>query len=92
MFWKNERKFINSAEYETISKKIVELNERVEILSHKLSVLQTSMDNLRGNFNRKLKGLKKDEQEEEEEETKDINNPVILPYNGDIFKSNKGLR
>jgi predicted nucleic acid-binding Zn-ribbon protein len=74
-FWKknlNDEKirFLNSDEYERISKRITELDSNFTSLKNKFEILQTSLDNLRGNFNRKLSGIKK---EEEQEESKDIN-------------------
>ena len=76
---KQKNETLNSAEYESCAKKLVELSARIEELENKFKILTTNYDNLRGNFNRKLKGLKA---EEESEETQGINNPVILPYNG----------
>lgn len=85
-FWhKNESKKLNSSEYEYVLKRIAEINQNVEKLSAELKGLQTNYDNLRGQFNRKLSGIKKEEEQTGMEEEKSINNPVILPYNG-IFK------
>jgi hypothetical protein len=81
MFWKVKSQ-LNSAEYEKIWKQVIELNARVDELANKQKIQETNYENLRGNFNRKLSGIKKAEMEEEEEETKSINNPVILPFNG----------
>lgn len=81
MFWKNEKTQVNSAEYEKLYKKLLEISASVEELTLKYKILSTNYDNLRGNFSRKLRGLKEEEKEEEEQQ-KDINNPVILPYNG----------
>lgn len=79
-FWKKRNnETLNSVEYESLAKKLVEVSTRIEELENKFKILTTNYDNLRGNFNRKLKGLKA---EEEPEETQSINNPVILPYNG----------
>ena len=82
MFWnkkKNaEQTNLNSAEYEKLLKKSVEVTAKLEELQIKLEVLRTDLQDMRGKFNRKLRGIRL----EEEEETKDINNPVILPFNG----------
>lgn len=78
LFKRNETR-INSEEYERITKRLIDFSARIEELENKFKILQTNYDNLRGNFNRKLTGIKK---EETEEETQSINNPVILPYNG----------
>lgn len=82
-FWNN--KSVNSEEYEKLSKKISELSSDVTELTAKIRIITSDVSNLRGLFNRKLTGLKKEEQQEENEEEKSINNPVILPYNG-LFK------
>jgi len=79
MFWKKTR--INSDEYEHLHKRVTELNSLVLELSAKVASVQSDAANLRGQFNRKLTGIKKEEQEDMEE-GKTINNPVILPYNG----------
>lgn len=90
IFWrKNERKYLNSEEYESISKKVTQLSSTIEELSVKFKVLETNYNDLRGKFNRKLSGIKKEEAIQEDiaqEETKTINNPVILPYDGDFRK------
>lgn len=84
---KNEISAIHSEEYEQLSKKFVALLENVRELEVKFRILETNIDNLRGNFNAKLKKMRQEEIiEEKEEETKDINNPVILPYDGFRFK------
>lgn len=81
-FW---NKKVNSDEYEKLHKKITELSVEISELTAKIRLIQSDNSNLRGQFNRKLSGLKK---EETPEETKDINNPVILPYDG-TFKLGK---
>lgn len=82
-FWKKQP--VNSDEYEKLSKKITDLSSEVEELTAKIRIITSDVSNLRGQFNRKLTGLKKEEVSEEE---KDINNPVILPYNGITGKFN----
>lgn len=91
MFWfkkKNETQ-LNSSEYEQLAKKVVSLSTKVDELEGKFKVLQTGHDNLRGNFNRKLSGLKEEEKVEPKEEemdqseaSKSINNPMFLPFHG----------
>jgi len=61
MFWK--KKEVNSTEYETILKKISDTRHEIELVKGQLAALQTNYDNLRGQFNRKLKGLAKEEEE-----------------------------
>jgi len=82
-------KRVNSIEYEKLSKRIVELSSICEELQNKFKILETNYNDLRGKFNRKLSGIKKEEANGEElgqEETKTINNPVILPYDGTFSK------
>lgn len=77
MFWKKSK--VNSDEYEFLLKRISELKAEVAELSSKVAAVTSDAANLRGQFNRKVSGIKK---EESKEETQSINNPVILPYNG----------
>lgn len=79
-FWNNKK--VNSDEYEKLAKKITDLSSSVDELTAKIRIITSDVSNLRGLFNRKLTGIKKEEQVQEEEETKDINNTVILPWNG----------
>jgi len=83
-FQKNkEKQFLTSYEFESLSKKFIELYSEVENLKIKIKILETNTDNLRGNFNTKLRRIKKEELEEEPTDPKEtINNPVILPYGG----------
>ena len=84
-FW---NKKINSEEYEKLSKKLIELSNEIGELSSKIKLVQSDNANLRGQFNRKLLGFKKEETPQENtEESQGINNPVILPDNGHNFKS-----
>jgi len=81
MFWlKKEKSVVNSREYESLCKKLIEISTHIEEIELKLKILSTNYDNLRGQFNRKLTGLKT----EEEKKTENINTPVILPHNGDF--------
>lgn len=79
-FWKNKndntsKNVVSSAEYERLVRKLIDANAEIEVLKASLKVLQTDVDNLRGNFNRKLKGIEK---EEKETETKDLSNPASI--------------
>ena len=60
---------LGSEEYEKLVKRIIELNGFYEQLKTKIEILNTNYDNLRGNFNRKLSGIKL----EEEKKTENIN-------------------
>jgi predicted RNase H-like nuclease (RuvC/YqgF family) len=76
MFW--HKKNLTSEEYEKLSKQITDLSQQIQQLKSTTDFLETNLRSLRGLVNRKLSGDK----DMEETETKDINNPVILPYDG----------
>jgi len=86
-FWhrKNETP-LRSEEYERVSKRITELAAAVEELQNKFKILETNYNNLRGNFNRKLSGLKEEEKvapkEEEMETDTNLKPTVFLSPNG----------
>jgi hypothetical protein len=97
MFWfkksKNEAnnngaQIINSVEYESISKKLVEFFTKIELLEAEYRILKSDMENLRGRFNQRLKGFIKDdlaeikrereaEKAEKAEKEKNINEDYI---------------
>lgn len=84
MFWQKKDESSNknafgTAEYDGILKRLSELRAEINNLSSDVKTLQTDLDNLRGNFNRKLRGIKEEEQkaEKKEEEQKDINGGYI---------------
>jgi len=52
---------MNSEEYDKILKKLSELENKTEVLNGKFKALETNYDLLRGQFNRKLAGLRKEE-------------------------------
>lgn len=88
-FRKSNEQKLNSDEYEKISKRITEFSAKLEELENKFKILTTNYDNLRGNFNRKLSGIKgeekvepKEEETEQNEASKSINNPMFIPYHG----------
>lgn len=67
-FWKKSNETpLRSEEYERISKRFVELVAVVEELQTKFKILETNYNNLRGNFNRKLSGIKEEPKVEETE-------------------------
>lgn len=88
LFWKknNEtdntgKKTLRSDEYEFCLKRIAELNSAVQSLEAKYKIVQTDLDNLRGNFNRKLKGIKEEEKKEEQiEQPQNINTDLYIPF------------
>lgn len=68
-FWKKgTEEFLTSKEFDTLSRKITELSSEVEDLKIKFRFMNTNYDNLRGQFNRKLSGLKKEEEQQPDEE------------------------
>jgi len=78
MFWRKQddtgKKIINSSEYDECLKRISEIRTRVQAFEGDIEMLKTSISILRGNFNRKLKGL-----EEEEEKTKGSYTSDLIP-------------
>lgn len=81
MFWSkhenSNKNDINSAEYDRCLKRISELNARIDVLNAEIEILKTGLANLRGQFNRKLSGIRIEEQKQEE--PKDINNGELIP-------------
>lgn len=89
-FWnkttKDDKRILNSDEYERASKRIIELHSRVEELQNKIAVLQTNYDNLRGQFNRKLSGIKEEEKKVEMTESEtNIKKNIFLSPDGSII-------
>jgi hypothetical protein len=79
-FWRHkkydntDKNAVNSAEYERIVRKLIDANAEIETLKASIKLLQTDVDNLRGNFNRKLKGI----EQTEKIDTKDINTSELI--------------
>jgi len=75
MFWRKtpdtNKNTMVSDEYRKCLDRFAEINSDVALLKAEIKILQTECDNLRGNFNRKLKALVPEEKKQEE---KDINN------------------
>lgn len=84
-FWKRhkekEKEFLNSNEFETLSKKITNLSNEIDNISHKIKLLQQDQDNLRGNFNRKLKGIAEEEKKNENPLTTSKSLNPFSPFN-----------
>jgi len=79
-FKKNDtsKNAVNSDEYERLAKRITELAAECGICKAACKLLETDVDNLRGKFNRKLKGLEQEEKvEPKEEEEKFINGGFV---------------
>lgn len=86
MFWNQQKKNMNSEEYDKILKKLSELENKTEVLNGKFKALETNYDLLRGQFNRKLAGLRKEDMAPgssdgagvppASDEAKDLNSPV----------------
>lgn len=88
MFWRNNnKKSLSSEEFEKLLRRIIDLDGKIASLEITYKKIEADCNNLRGNFNRRLKGIKRDEElEEETEETQNLNNNVILPEDGFIRK------
>jgi hypothetical protein len=61
--------------YARIFRRLTEISSDVEQCRAQVKILQTDVDNLRGNFNRKLKGI----EQTEKQEAKDINTSEFIP-------------
>jgi len=87
MFWKKEnetdsgnKKCINSDEYEKLIRRISEEAARISHLENDFKILSTNVDNLRGNFNRKLSGIAKNEEQTKQQETESFINSNEVPF------------
>lgn len=85
MFWRKndnrDKNIMDSDSYERIIKRIAELTSRIDIFETKFKLLQTDVENLRGNFNRKLSGIAKEIQESTPKtETESFNNSYDVPF------------
>jgi len=80
MFWKKKddgirKEHINTDEYERLSKRILDNAAEIKTCLSELNLLKTDLANLRGNFNRKLAGIVKEETAKEvPKETESFNN------------------
>lgn len=82
MFWKHDtsKNVINSTEYEDCLRRIIKINSETEILKANLEAYKLQLDNLRGNFSRKLKGMKEEEEKPEEKKIETINNQEFVAF------------
>jgi hypothetical protein len=69
---------INSREYGECLKRIAELDTKLISLDAKVKVQELTLDNLRGKFSAKLKGIKQEEAQEEEK--KDLYVDGNIPF------------
>lgn len=79
-FKKNNESALNSKEYESVCKKLVEVSSKLEELQNSFKILETNYNNLRGQFNRKLSGLV--EKPKEEESENNLKPSIFLNPNG----------
>jgi DNA gyrase/topoisomerase IV subunit A len=70
----------NSNEYERLSTRISDISAELKSLKASIDAMQTGLDNLRGNFNRKLKGLSAEEEKPKEKEIETINNTEFVAF------------
>ena len=71
---------MGSTEYEDCLRRIIKINSETEILKANLEAYKLQLDNLRGNFSRKLKGMKEEEEKTEEKKTETINNSEFVAF------------
>jgi len=89
--WFSKKKELKSEEYETLSNKLVDLRAEVKNMVGEVVLLRTECNNLRGQFNRKLAGLAKEEEKvapKEEEKPKDLNKPEPKVFTGMQYVNN----
>jgi len=82
MFWQKQKENLNSKEYEKLLGRIVDLENELKRTNGSFEVLHTTTENLRGWFNRKLAGMKKDEIVAEAEKPKDLNKSEPKVFSG----------
>lgn len=87
MFWKNknettdrDKRCINSDEYGKIIVLISNQTQRIADCEININLLKTDVANLRGNFNRKLSGIAKNEEQVKQQETESFNNSNEVPF------------
>lgn len=86
MFWKSKddnirKEHLNSDEYERLLKRLLDIVTEVKSNQAQLELLKSDLANLRGNFNRKLAGIVKEEQAKEKPaETESFNNSNELYF------------
>ena len=73
---------MNSEEYEKLNKRIIDILSAIEELTSKVRIVQSDNANLRGQFNRKLLGLKKSDNLEESETEPKKESSIFLGPNG----------
>jgi len=74
---------ISSGEYEELLKRIIKLNGEIETLKAYLEAYKLQLDNLRGNFSRKLKAMAEEEkgaEKEEESKNESFNNNGYVAF------------
>lgn len=80
---------LDSAEFGFLTNKVTTLLLEVDTLKSKIKQLETDCDNLRGQFNKKLRGIKKEEEKEEDEDLNTSTYSSQLPkddFMGSKFK------
>jgi predicted transcriptional regulator len=80
MFWKKKKEEteINSQEYETLLRRLLEVKHEISALNSKFEALQTNYNDLRGKFNRKLNIIKDQEGDHTETQLLNTLNPFKI--------------
>lgn len=80
------KKNLNSEEYEKLSKKLVDVEAKLSVVSTELEQLKTNQNSIRGLINRKLNPEKVEEVIEEGETETNKNPNIFLAPNGSTLK------
>lgn len=84
MFWgKNDnssKNIMDSESYAKLLNRIVDGDTRIAKVENDLKLFRTDLENLRGNFNRKLSGLAKEEKESSPPQTEKFNSYEEVPF------------
>jgi len=76
IFFNKKKEHIESEEYKKLYDRISKLELKSDELESKIDFTKAEIKLMR------KKRLKVDEEEKEDDNSKELNNPVILPYNG----------
>jgi archaellum component FlaC len=84
MFWRkndnSSKNVMDPDSYARILNKLSEIDSRIKSVENDFKLLTTDVQNLRGNFNRKLSGLAKEEKESPPPQTEKFNSYEEVPF------------